>query len=288
MRIIEDLAQMKAEAAELAAKRTEAGLVATMGALHRGHASLIERAAAENEVTVVSAFVNPGVLDSQDEYDAYPRTADEDADAAEAAGADILFRPPLEAMFGPRLKTSVLVHGLTSGLCGMARGQGHFRAAATVAAKLFNIIRPARAYYGQKDAQEALVIQRMALDLEFPVSIVLCPVIRDDDGLPLSTRNRSLSPEQRERAAGLRRALLLGRRMIQEGERSAMTVSNAMAEAVLADAETELEYIDVVSPDTLDGVDSVDDLVLMAGSVCVGGVRILDNILVGPDGPWSD
>lgn len=288
MRIIEDLAEMRAEAAELAARRAESGLVSTMGALHEGHLSLVERSVAENDVTIMSVFVNPTQFMSGEDFGSYPRTWEEDLEAAENAGVDIVFYPNTEQMYPPRFQTSVEVHGLTRGLCGMTRGQGHFRGVTTVVSKLFNLVHPTRAYFGQKDAQQAVVIQRMVIDLNFPVEIAVCPIVREEDGLALSSRNRNLPPEMRERALALRNALMLGRDMIRNREFDAFSLSNAMQEQILQDQDIEVDYLDIVSPESLEEVEKVDDLVLIAGAIKIGGVRLIDNILVGPDGPWSD
>ncbi len=288
MRIIEDVKEMQAEATEILARRADCGLVPTMGALHQGHLSLMERSVAENDITVASVFVNPTQFMPGEDFESYPRTWEADLEAAENAGVDIVFHPPAEQVYLPRAQTSVQVHGLTRGLCGMTRGQGHFRGVTTVVAKLFNMVRPTRAYFGQKDAQQALVIQRMVIDLNFPVEIIVCPIVREKDGLAMSSRNRNLSPEYRERALALREALLMGREMVRNKEVDALQLTNAMAQHILKDEEIELDYLDIVSPETLEEVETVDDLVLIAGAMKIGGVRLIDNILVGPDGPWSD
>lgn len=288
MRIIEDLHEMQAEAADMASRRVTCGFVPTMGALHEGHLSLIDRSIQENETTVVSIFVNPTQFVPGEDFERYPRVWEEDADLAEKAGVDILFHPDADDMYPARCQTSVQVHQLTRGLCGMSRGQGHFRGVATVIAKLFNLVRPTRAYFGQKDAQQALVVQRMVLDLNFPVEIAVCPIVREEDGLALSSRNRNIPPEYRDRALALREALVLGRQLIRKGEHDAFKLATAMQEHVLEDHDIELDYLDIVSPETLEDVDEVDDLVLIAGAIKIGGVRLIDNILVGPDGPWSD
>jgi pantoate--beta-alanine ligase len=233
-------------------------------------------------------FVNPTQFMPGEDFEAYPRTWDADIEAAEQAGVDIVFHPSPEQMYSPRAETSVQVHGLTRGLCGMSRGQGHFRGVTTVVAKLFNIVRPTRAYFGQKDAQQALVIQRMVIDLNFPLEIVVCPIVREKDGLALSSRNVNIPPEYRERARALREALVMGREMIKNKQYDPLVLTNAMAGHILKDNEIELDYLDIVSPETLDEVETIDDLVLMAGAIKIGGVRLIDNILVGPDGPWSD
>lgn len=288
MRIIEDLAEMRAEAADIQARRVDCGLVPTMGALHQGHISLAERSVAENDLTVMSIFVNPAQFMPGEDYDSYPRTWEEDLAKAEEAGVDIVFHPTAEQMYLPRRQTTVQVHELTKTLCGMSRGQGHFIGVTTVVAKLFNLVRPTRAYFGQKDAQQALVVQRMVIDLNFPVEIIVCPIIREEDGLALSSRNRNIPAKLRPRAIALREALLLGRDMIRSREYDANRIFNAMCESILKDSEIEVDYLHIVSPETLQDVEKIDDLVLMAGAIRIGGVRLIDNMLVGPDGPWED
>ena len=288
MRVVESLAEIRKAARELTAGGLSSGLVPTMGALHDGHASLMRRSAAENDVTVVSIFVNPAQFMQGEDYESYPRTWEADLEAAEAAGADLVFHPSPGDMYPPRAQTSVMVHGLTRNLCGMSRGQGHFRGVTTIVAKLFNLVQPARAYFGQKDAQQALVIQRMVIDLNFPVEIVVCPIIREDDGLAMSSRNRNIPPECRSRALALREALVMGREMIRGGETDPNALADAMGRHILRDGDIELDYLEIVSPESLESVERVDDLALVAGAVRIGGVRLIDNILVGPSGPWSD
>ncbi|MDR1519681.1 MAG: pantoate--beta-alanine ligase [Planctomycetota bacterium] len=288
MRIIENLEEMRETAGELAIGGQSSGLVPTMGALHDGHASLLRRSAAENDVNIISIFVNPAQFMPGEDYESYPRTWDADLEAAEAAGVDIVFHPSAEDMYPPRAQTSVVVHALTRGLCGMSRGQGHFRGVTTVVAKLFNLVRPTRAYFGQKDAQQAVVIQRMVIDLNFPVEIIVCPIVREADGLALSSRNRNLPPEHRQRALALREALTLGRKLVRGGETDVSALTYAMGQHILRDNDIELDYLEIVSPETLEAVDKLDDLALIAGAVKIGGVRLIDNILVGPTGPWED
>ncbi len=288
MRIIEDVNEMREVATERLRSGVKCGLVPTMGALHQGHLSLMKRSVEENESTTVSVFVNPTQFMPGEDFDKYPRTWEEDLAKAESMGVDTIFHPSAEQMYLPRRQTTVQVHELTKTLCGMSRGQGHFIGVTTVVAKLFNLVRPDRAYFGQKDAQQALVIQRMVIDLNFPVEIIVCPIVREDDGLAMSSRNLNLPPELRERALALREALVLGRDMIQSKEYNANTLFNAMCEQILQDNEIEVDYLHIVSPETLLDVEKVDDLVLIAGAIRIGGVRLIDNILVGPDGPWQD
>ena len=288
MRIIENLAEMRETARGITVSGRSSGLVPTMGALHDGHLSLMRRSSGENDVSIVSVFVNPAQFMPGEDFDSYPRTWDADVEAAERTGVDILFHPSVGDMYPPHCQTSVMVHSLTRGLCGMSRGQGHFRGVTTVVAKLFNLVRPTRAYFGQKDAQQAVVIQRMVIDLNFPIEIVVCPIVRETDGLAMSSRNRNIPPEYRQRALVLRQALQLGRELIQGGETNPAALSNAMGEHILQDDEIELDYLEIVSPETLEAVEKLDYLALIAGAIKIGGVRLIDNILVGPSGPWED
>ncbi|MDR3211445.1 MAG: pantoate--beta-alanine ligase [Planctomycetota bacterium] len=288
MRIIEKLPEMQAAARDYQRRQVDLGLVPTMGALHDGHLSLVKRCRTENTITVMSLFVNPAQFMPGEDYDSYPRTWSQDLELAEAAGVDIVFHPSAEDMYLPRRQTTIQVHELTKYLCGISRGQGHFIGVTTVVAKLFNLVSPRRAYFGQKDAQQAVVIQRMVIDLNFPVEIVVCPIIREADGLAMSSRNRNLSPALRPRALALREGLVLGRDMLRQGETDANTLFNHMCEQILRDDAIEVDYLHIVSPETLQDVEKVDDLVLMAGAIRIDGVRLIDNILVGPDGPWED
>jgi pantoate--beta-alanine ligase len=228
--------------------------------------------------------VNPARCESDEDFSAYPRTPEEDAELAEREGADILFTPAQDTMYSPRAQTAVQVYGLTQGLCGMTRGQGYFLGATTVAAKLFNIVRPTRAYFSQKNAQLALAVQRMVLDLHFPVEIAIRPTVREKDGLAAHALNAAIPPAFRPAALLLREALVLGRGLLRDGQDDAFALANSMQEHILKDPHVELDYLEIVSPETLEPVEKVDDLVLMAAAATVAGVRLTDNILAGPDG----
>ena len=288
MRVIHEPGEMAAESLAWLRSGRETGFIPTMGALHAGHLSLADRARADNDMVAMSIFVNPAQFMPGEDFDAYPRTLDADLEAAENAGVDAVFVPTAAAMYRPRAQTAVMVDSLTKPLCGLSRGRGHFTGVATVVAKLFNLVRPTRAYFGQKDAQQALVVQRMVLDLDFPVEIVVCPTAREDDGLALSSRNRNLPAGSRASALRLREALVLGRDRLRKGERDAMALLEAMTEWLVADPAVEIDYLNIAAPETLEDVERVDDLALFAGAVRVGGVRLIDNLLAGPDGPWED
>ncbi|HYZ75934.1 MAG TPA: pantoate--beta-alanine ligase [Gaiellaceae bacterium] len=234
----------------------EIGLVPTMGAFHAGHLALFRAARAENEVVVVSLFVNPAQFDSADDLAAYPRDEERDARIAEDAGVDVLFAPPVDELYPPGYQTWVEVEGLSRGLEGAAR-PGHFRGVATVCCKLFNLVRPRRGYFGQKDAQQVAVVRRMARDLNLDVELRVLPTVRDADGLAVSSRNVLLSPAERERALALPRAL------------------------ATRDPARAREFLDGVAVDYLEVAD-LEPRVL-AGAIRIGRTRLIDNVVLEGD-----
>jgi pantoate--beta-alanine ligase len=248
-----------------------------MGALHDGHLSLIRSARASCDVVVVSLFVNPAQFAPGEDLDRYPRDEERDAGLAAEAGVDLLFAPSPAEVYPEGFATTVEVCGLTAGLCGASRGAEHFRGVTTVVAKLLNMAGPDVAYFGGKDAQQALVIRRMAADLDFPVRIEVCPTVREPDGLALSSRNGYLQAEDRERALALSQALAAAERAVMSGETEA-TVLLATARAVLAEHGVEPEYLELVSTDTLEPVTSLNDgEALLAVAAQVGPARLIDN-----------
>ena len=272
MRTVRTVAQLRA--ALPASGRV--GLVPTMGALHEGHVSLLQRARSECDFVVMSLFVNPAQFGPNEDLAAYPRDEARDARLAEAEGTDLLFAPAVEEVYPPGFSTTVEVAGLTDVLCG-ARREGHFRGVTTVVAKLLNMVRPDVAYFGQKDAQQAVVIRRMARDLDMPVEIAVCPTVRESDGLALSSRNDYLSPEERQRALGLSRALRAAQQAVARGEID--------AEAVLAAARAELgdldpEYLELRSAEDLSPVERVNGSALLAVAARVGRARLIDNVVL--------
>ena len=268
----------------------EIGFVPTMGYLHPGHLSLVQRSLEENDRTVASIFVNPTQFGPGEDFETYPRDPDRDLELCREAGVDAVFLPETGELYaeGGNL-TSVVVGRLTDRLCGLSRGQGHFRGVCTVVCKLFNIVQPDRAYFGQKDAQQAVVIDRMVRDLNMPVAVRVCPVVREEDGLALSSRNARLSADEREEALGLYEALCAGREIIRCGERAGMTVLERMHEVLAGREGLEIDYLEIVDPEDLEEVAFIDDMVLLAGAVRVGEVRLIDNLLVDPEtGPWDE
>lgn len=260
--------------------------VPTMGALHAGHVSLIGAARDDEEsdsppFIVVSIFVNPTQFGPSEDYSRYPRDENGDLAQCREAGAHAVFTPPVEVMYPPGAVTKVSVAKLTDTLCGPFR-PGHFDGVATIVTKLFNIVQPDVAYFGQKDAQQLAVIRRMTADLDLPVRIVGCPTVREPDGLALSSRNRYLSASDRVQALSLYAALTLAREMISGGERNVAQIERRMHEIVKAAGPSIIDYISVVDPQTLAPVSTVTQPVLVALAVRIGGTRLIDNMTLSP------
>jgi len=274
MKTLRTIAELRAELAG----RTRIGLVPTMGYLHEGHLSLIRHARDECGTVVVSLFVNPKQFSEGEDLEAYPRDEDRDAALAAAAGADILFAPPLDEVYPAGFDTTVEVAGLTDVMCGAAR-TGHFAGVTTVVTKLFNMVRPDVAFFGQKDAQQALVIRKLVRDLDMPVRVEVCPTVREPDGLALSSRNAYLSPDERERALGLSRALQAAERVVADGVVDAQAVL-AAALGELDEAGVEPEYLELRSAQDLSSVDRVNGSTLLAVAARVGRARLIDNTIL--------
>jgi pantoate--beta-alanine ligase len=256
------------------------GFVPTMGALHEGHRSLIRRARDETDYVVVSIFVNPTQFDQTTDLDAYPRTFAVDLEACVAEGANLVFHPESADIYPRSPSTSITVGGLTERMEGAVR-PGHFAGVALVCAKLFNIVGPCTAYFGEKDAQQLRVVRRMAVDLDLPVEIVGCPTVRDEEGLALSSRNARLSAADRDRALALSRALRDVRERVAAGERD-VAVLEAAGRSVLERAGLDgVDYLEVVDPETLERLVRLDGPALVCGAVHVGETRLIDNMMVG-------
>jgi pantoate--beta-alanine ligase len=267
--------------------RMSVGLVPTMGGFHEGHLSLIRRARAECDVVVVSLFVNPTQFDDPRDLEAYPRDEDRDAELAAEESVDYLFAPAPHELYPAGFATTVSVAGLTDTLEGAHRGRGHFEGVATVVAKLLNIVAPDVAYFGQKDAQQALVIKRLVADLNLPVRIEICPTVRERDGLAMSSRNVRLTGPDRPRAAAIHRALRTLQDAIDDGESDPEAVRDrALAE--LAAAEITPEYLELVAPETLEPVSSLSERTLAVVAARVAGTRLIDNLILEPDGSRSE
>lgn len=253
------------------------GFVPTMGFLHEGHKSLIDRAAAENDFVVVSVFVNPTQFAPNEDFEAYPRDIVKDSELCEAAGADIIFNPEPEEMYVNSL-TSVSVDKITKGLCGKTRPT-HFDGVCLVVSKLFNIVTPDKAYFGQKDAQQLMVVRKMVRDLNFDIEIVGCPIIREADGLAKSSRNTYLNAEERKAALCLSRALQKGRAMLNDGETSAHTVIDEMKKEIEKEPLAKIDYVEIVDLNTLEPAEKISGGVLAAMAVYIGKTRLIDNFI---------
>ncbi len=279
MKIVRTVAELRAELLPTRRNGYTVGFVPTMGYFHEGHASLIRRARADCDVVVVSLFVNPAQFNESADLAAYPRDESHDAAIATAAGVDLMFAPPVEEIYPAGYATSVTVTGVAEPMEGALRGAGHFRGVATVVAKLFNIVQPTTAYFGQKDAQQALVIRRMTRDLDFPMRVEVCPTVREADGLAMSSRNVRLDRETRQQALALKRGLDAAGAAIGRGERDPVAAVRAGREA-MAVLGVVPEYFEVVSAETLAPVHPLGGEVLVAVAAYVGGVRLIDNLLV--------
>jgi pantoate--beta-alanine ligase len=258
--------------------RKNIGLVPTMGALHAGHRRLLEIARTETDVVVATIFVNPTQFNRAEDLDQYPRTLDQDLEVCRAAGVDIVFAPIPAEMYPEEPRTWVDVPTLVKHLCGPGR-PGHFRGVATVVMKLFQIVQPDRAYFGEKDAQQLAIIRRMVKDLDVPVSVVPVATVREADGLAMSSRNRHLTPDERQRATVLSRALFTARDLVLSGERSAEAIRSSVAPFFNS---VQLEYFSIVDPETLTTVERMDGPVLIAGAIWLGTTRLIDNVTVAP------
>jgi pantoate--beta-alanine ligase len=283
--LIESIGRLRQRLTEPRRAGATIGLVPTMGALHAGHARLIERARGESGLVVVSIFVNPLQFDRDDDLRQYPRTLDGDRQLCDRLNVDAVFAPGVEEMYPAPLECTVDVGRLADHLCGKFR-PGHFRGVATVVMKLFDIVQPDRAYFGEKDAQQLTIIRRMVADLNVPVQIVEVPTVREPDGLALSSRNTHLSPKERGSAIALFRALRAADRQISSGETDSTSVKQAaMAEIAAQDPSLRMEYLEIVDPNDLQPVHRITGPVRVAGALWVGSTRLIDNVLSVPPKP---
>lgn len=276
MRILRTIPEVRAAVRETRAADRSVGLVPTMGAFHEGHLSLMRRARAQNDLVVVSLFINPTQFAPNEDLSAYPRDEARDAALAETAGVDILFAPEPAEIYPDGFATTIHVSGLTDVLDGARRGARHFDGVATVVTKLFGIVRPDVAYFGQKDAQQVLVVRRVVRDLDLDVRIEACPIVREDDGLAMSSRNVYLDPVARQRATALNRALDAAQALHEEGERDAARIRNAAAR-VLEEEGIAPEYLELGDAETLDAVTDTRRDTLLAVAARIGAARLIDN-----------
>ncbi|MBP6492421.1 MAG: pantoate--beta-alanine ligase [Clostridia bacterium] len=255
------------------------GFVPTMGSLHEGHRSLIQKAAAENDRVVVSIFINPLQFGEKSDLENYPRDLQHDSDVCALAGADLIFHPDKEEMYQGDFCSFVDVNGLTDTLCGKSR-PNHFRGVCTVVTKLFNIVKPDRAYFGQKDAQQLAVVKRMVRDLNMDIEIIACETVREPDGLAKSSRNVHLDKEQRKASSILREALQKAERKIAAGIRNPMEIKESIEKQIDQEASVRLDYAEIVDLDTLKPIKTIEAPVLVAAAIYVGTTRLIDNFVI--------
>jgi pantoate--beta-alanine ligase len=281
MNVVDTVAALRGALLEPRRAGRTIGLVPTMGAFHEGHLSLMRRARRDCDIVVVSLFVNPAQFNDPADLERYPRDHERDRTLAAELGVDYLFAPAVSEVYPHGFATTVSVSGITETLEGAHRGRAHFDGVATVVTKLFNMVSPDVAYFGQKDAQQALVIRRLVRDLDMLVRIEVCPTVREPDGLALSSRNAHLSAADRLRATALHRALAAVQDAVDDGERDAVALL-ARARSELASSEIEPDYFELVSTDTLAPVSRIDGSVLAVLAAYVGGTRLIDNQLIEP------
>ncbi len=279
MRTVRTVQGLRAVLAPARREGLAIGLVPTMGALHEGHLSLIRHARRQCDRVVVSLFVNPAQFNERADLERYPRSEERDAELAEAAGADILFAPGVEEVYPPGFSTSVEVLGVTERLEGAARGSEHFRGVSTVVTKLLCMALPDVAYFGQKDAQQVVVIRRLVADLNLPVQIEALPTVREPDGLAMSSRNALLDPSERARALSISAALRAAEALAATGERSAAPLL-AAAEDALRAQDVEPEYVALVDPATLEPLEQIAETALLAIAARIGSTRLIDNAIL--------
>jgi pantoate--beta-alanine ligase len=279
VRIVRTIPEVRAYVSEQRGAGRSVGLVPTMGAFHAGHLALMRAARAEHDAVIVSLFVNPRQFEESADLAAYPRDEAGDATLAEAQGVDVIFAPAPEEVYPDGFATTVTVSGVADGLEGTVRGPGHFAGVCTVVAKLFNIVAPDIAYFGQKDAQQVAVLRRMVRDLDIPVAIAVVPTVREPDGVALSSRNARLDAAERARAVALVEGLRAARAAAAEGESDAARLRAAAIAAMTARA-VEPDYVAVVDPDSFRSVETARGRVLMAVAARVGATRLIDNFLI--------
>lgn len=255
------------------------GLVPTMGFLHEGHESLIVKAAKENDRVVVSDFVNPIQFGVNEDLSTYPRDIEKDKKLCEKAGADLIFHPQPEEMYAADFSTYVETQKVSAGLCGKSRPT-HFRGVCTVVCKLFHIVTPDRAYFGQKDAQQMAVIRRMTRDLNMDIEIVGCPIVREADGLAKSSRNTYLNEEERKAALVLSKAIFYGEERIRQGERNAAVILGEMKKIIEAEPLARIDYVEMTDADSIESIDRAEGRVLAAIAVYIGNTRLIDNFII--------
>jgi pantoate--beta-alanine ligase len=278
MKICTTIDEIRAACRVLRSQRGRLGFVPTMGALHEGHLSLVRAAKASCDVVAASIFVNPKQFGPNEDFGTYPRAFERDRSLLENEGVDLLFAPQVEEMYPAGAVTWVTVEELSNKLDGRSR-PGHFRGVTTVVSKLFHIIEPDAAFFGQKDAAQVAILRRMVRDLNFPVEIVVCPIVREPDGLAMSSRNAYLDSQQRKRALVLHRALMRAKKLADQGERSAAKLVATVREELASEPLVRLDYLEIVDPDSLDTLEDISKRALMVLAAFVGTTRLIDNVM---------
>jgi len=277
VKLISNITKMQEISEARALEKKRIGFVPTMGYLHQGHLQLVEKSVADNEITVASVFVNPTQFGPEEDYDEYPRDLDRDLDLLQERGVDYVLYPDVEDVYPEGFATYVQVEKGTDVLCGRSR-PNHFKGVTTVVSKLFNMVKPHRAYFGQKDGQQLLIIRRMVQDLNMDIEVVACPTVREEDGLALSSRNKYLSPEEREAALIIYNTLQKTRERIEEGERDGWALKKAMEEAIKAEPLANLDYASIVSRDYLQELSRIEGPIMIAIAAFIGSTRLIDNV----------
>ncbi|HCF37994.1 pantoate--beta-alanine ligase [Thermosipho africanus Ob7] len=278
MKVIEKIEDMKKISKEILESKKTIGFVPTMGFLHEGHLSLVKAAKSENDITIVSIFVNPTQFGPNEDYNNYPRDLERDLSMLKDMEVDYVFVPSVEEMYPDSFSTYVEEIKLSRFLCGASR-PGHFRGVCTVVTKLFNIVKPTRAYFGQKDAQQFRVLRRMVRDLNMDVELVEMPIVREPDGLALSSRNTYLNDEERKEAVRLYKSLLKAKELIESGEKDVEIIKNEMKK-ILTHPLLRIDYIEIVDEENLEPVEKIDRRVIIAIAVFVGRARLIDNMII--------
>lgn len=279
MKVYKSIESLRREICRLKKRNISIGFVPTMGYLHDGHLSLIRKARKDTDSVIVSIFVNPIQFGAGEDFKRYPRDIKRDFNLCRANGADIVFMPSSESMYSPDFSTYISVERLTKNLCGASR-PGHFKGVTTVVMKLFNIVSPDIAYFGQKDSQQAIVIKKMVKDLNMDIKIKVMPIVREKDGLAMSSRNAYLNNGEREEALSLHRSIILARELYKRGERDAKRITSKMKRLIAKNAHAKIDYVNIVDPDTLKDVKKISKKALVAVAVKIGKTRLIDNALL--------
>lgn len=280
LKVIDSVKEARAYIGKVRGEGKTIGLIPTMGALHEGHFSLIRRSVSDNDMSIVTVFVNPAQFGPGEDFERYPRDLEKDCVFANAAGADMVFAPLKEEMYPEAYNTYVEVRGLTDVLCGKSR-PGHFRGVTTVCTKLFNVISADKAYFGQKDAQQLLIIKKLVKDLNIPITVIACPIIREEDGLAMSSRNKYLNEEQRANAVCLYKAISEAENLYKRGENRTAVIRDKMAQIIGSTKDAKIDYIELLDQETLKEVETIEKPVLAAVAVYFGDTRLIDNTVLG-------